>query len=47
LITRFNEGAEINLKHGNSTEGTLVAVPAFQTLEKYEKTYRLIHLSSM
>jgi hypothetical protein len=46
-ITRFNEGAEINFKHGNNTKGTLVAVPAFQTWEKYEKTYMLILLSSM
>jgi hypothetical protein len=36
-ITRFNEGAEINFKRGNNTEGTLVAVPAFRSLEKYKK----------
>jgi hypothetical protein len=36
-FTRFNEGAEINFKHGNSMKGTLVAVLAFQILEKYEK----------
>jgi hypothetical protein len=36
-ITRFYEGMEINFKCGNNTQGTLVALPAFRTLEKYEK----------
>ena len=36
-ITSYNEGTEIKFKHGNNTEGTLVAVPAFRTSKKYEK----------
>jgi hypothetical protein len=34
-IARFTDGPELNFKCGNNTERTLVAILAFQTLEKY------------
>ena len=39
-IARFTDGPELNFKRGNNTEGTLVAIPAFRTLEKYKKNLK-------
>ena len=39
-ITKFSSGTEINYKRGNNSEGTLIAMPVFQTLCNYEKSFK-------